>query len=52
MSQFMSWFSMGNYTLYVWSAYAMAFSVFLIHVIGIKRKQWRVSQQLQEWFKR
>ena len=52
MNQFMNWFAMGKYSLYVWSSYALFTSIFLIHFFAIKWQRRRLYNELQQWFKR
>ncbi|WP_198333091.1 heme exporter protein CcmD [Legionella clemsonensis] len=52
MSQFITWWSMGGYSAYVWSAYALAALVLVGHVLGIRMQRLRTIKHLQQWFKR
>ncbi|WED41789.1 heme exporter protein CcmD [Legionella cardiaca] len=52
MSQFMHWWSMGGYSMYVWPAYGLVCIVLGIHVFGIRSQRLRTITKLQQWFKR
>ena len=52
MNQFIEWASMGGYSLYVWSAYGLVFTVLFINIINIKSKKNRTQKKLGQWFKR
>jgi heme exporter protein D len=51
MKQFLHWFAMGGYSLYVWPAYGLAALVLLINILSVKFQSARVRKKLQNWFK-
>lgn len=50
--QILTWFEMGGYAYYVWSAYGLVFSALIITVLLIKRQRIQIHQKLHNWFKR
>lgn len=51
MNAMMQWFSMGGYAGYVWSAYGLVFTVFLLNGLGCGWQRKRIKKALQTWFK-
>ena len=51
MNTVMQWFSMGGYAGYVWSAYGLVFTVFLLNGLGCGWQRNRIKKALQTWFK-
>lgn len=52
MSQWMTWFTMGKYSVYVWSAYGIAAILLAMQLLGIRWQTQRTWRKLQLWFKR
>lgn len=42
--------AMGDYTLYVWTAYGAACAVILINLVGIQWRRKQTLKKLQQWF--
>ncbi|EHL31454.1 heme exporter protein CcmD [Legionella drancourtii] len=39
MNQFVEWFAMGGYSIYVWPAYGLVGVVFVMNLLGMKWKK-------------
>lgn len=52
MNMMSHWVSMGHYTGYVWSAYAMTVSVFLMNILILRRYRRCVKNRLHQLHKR
>ena len=52
MHALMTWFDMGGYATYIWSAYGTVFIVLLANVLQTKAEQKRTWRSLQRWMER
>jgi len=52
MNSFVTWFSMGGYSKYIWSAYGIVFSVLSLNMLSIRVKMTRTKKELQQSFKK
>lgn len=52
MSQWMTWFAMGKYSVYVWSAYGICAILLAMQLLGIRLQTQKTWQKLQWWLKR
>ena len=44
------WFSMGGYSLYVWPAYGITFTVFALNIFISLREKMRVKKIIKHYF--
>lgn len=51
MSQFISWCSMGGYSVYVWSAYGLVTLVLFMNYVAVRAHKKRIHQKLRQWLK-
>lgn len=51
MSAWITWFDMGGYAAYIWSAYGLVFMVLLAHLIQTKIEKKRTWRRLKRWMK-
>ena len=49
MYALMTWFDMGGYAAYIWSAYGTVFMVLLANLLQTKEEQNRTWRMLQRW---
>jgi heme exporter protein CcmD len=49
MYALMTWFDMGGYAAYIWSAYGTVFMVLLANLLQTKAEQKRTWRMLQRW---
>lgn len=49
MTQFLHWFTMGGYSMYVWPAYGVVLSVLALNLVGIRWQQKRTRKKIQQW---
>ncbi|RUQ81615.1 heme exporter protein CcmD [Legionella septentrionalis] len=52
MNQFLHWFGMGGYGLYVWPAYGLLGGILLMNWVNIKWQRKRTRKVLQQWYKK
>jgi heme exporter protein D len=50
MTQFMHWLMMGGYSIYVWPAYGVVFTLLVANLLGIKWQKKRTRKKIQQWF--
>lgn len=51
MSQWTTWFAMGGYAGYVWSAYGLVLVVMVGTLIGTAWQRKRTLKKLDQWFR-
>ena len=52
MSNFLTWVTMGKYSLFVWPAYGVVGIVLVMNMLGIRWQRKNTFKRLQHWFKR
>jgi len=52
MNPFFTWFSMGGYSNYIWSAYGIVFLVLVLNMLSIQVKTKRTKKELQQSFRK
>lgn len=52
MSKFITWLTMGGYSIYIWPAYGLVCVVLVMHLLGIKVNRFQTRKKLNQWFKR
>lgn len=52
MQALMTWFDMGGYAAYIWSAYGLVFIILIAHVVQTKVEQKRTWRMLKRWVER
>ncbi|MDI9818585.1 MULTISPECIES: heme exporter protein CcmD [unclassified Legionella] len=52
MNQFLKWWAMGGYSIYIWPAYGLVCVVLVMNILGIKFQRAQARKKLQQWFKR
>lgn len=52
MTQFIQWWLMGGYSMYVWPAYGIVCIVLTMNLLGIRWQYKRTRKKLQQWFNR
>jgi len=49
MHAFITWFNMGGYAAYVWSAYGVVFIVLMLNLLQTRAEQKRTWRALRRW---
>jgi heme exporter protein CcmD len=52
MNNFMHWYSMGGYGIYVWSTYGLVLMGLSLGVLRARRQHNRVRHLLKQWLSR
>lgn len=50
MKQLSLWLYMGGYSMYIWPAYGVAFTVISMNLFSIWRDRVRARKMLRQWF--
>ena len=52
MTEFLHWFAMNGYAIYIWPAYGLVIFVLTINLLLIKKQGRLTRQLLRQWFKK
>ncbi|KTC67958.1 heme exporter protein CcmD [Legionella birminghamensis] len=52
IDEFLNWFSMGGYSIYIWPAYGLVCVLLVMNLLGIKWQRRQTRRKLQRWLKR
>lgn len=52
MNGLIKWFTLGEYSYYIWPAYGLVWLVLLINLMGLKWQKYTTYKELQQWLKR